>query len=189
LTAPDTHLVLIEVPEEEITEAYLNVYARKEKEELVTSIEILSPSNKTPGNQGRAMYLRKQEEMMASGVNLVEIDLLRSGRHGTAVPLNEARAEVGDFDYHVCVHQAGYRTYFQVYPIRLRDPLPKIGVPLLAGDVPIAVELQPVFEKAYDTGPYDVRIPYAKMNPLPSLNADDTAWAAALLREKGIVPP
>src|SRR5438128_3133792 len=34
LTAPDTHPILIEVPEEEVTEAYLNVYARKEKEEL-----------------------------------------------------------------------------------------------------------------------------------------------------------
>jgi hypothetical protein len=47
--------------------------------EVVTVIEVLSPSNKAPGARGREEYLRKQREIIASNVNLVEIDLLRDG--------------------------------------------------------------------------------------------------------------
>ena len=54
---------------------------------LVTAIEFLSPSNKTPGKRGRELYLRKQREMLDSPAHLVEIDLLRGGVHSTAVPL------------------------------------------------------------------------------------------------------
>ena len=54
---------------------------------VVTVIEILSPANKTGGDDGRA-YLLKREEYIGSGISLVEIDLLRrpasaAGRPGT----------------------------------------------------------------------------------------------------------
>ncbi len=44
--------------------------------ELVTIVEVLSPTNKRPG-EGRRRYIRKRETIVAGLVNLVEIDLLR----------------------------------------------------------------------------------------------------------------
>ena len=90
---------------------------------LVTSLEVLSLSNKTPGEHGRELFLRKQKELLASKVNLVEIDLLRGGEHATAVPLEQALAECGAFDYHVCVHPFDDFETFSIYPMRLEEPL------------------------------------------------------------------
>ena len=61
----------------------------------MTAIEVLSPTNKTPGVHARTQYLQKQEELLNSRVNLVEIDLLRSGQHTTAVTYNLALAQAG----------------------------------------------------------------------------------------------
>ena len=43
---------------------------------IVTVVVILSPSNKTAHEKGEA-YRFKREEYIATGVNLLEIDLLR----------------------------------------------------------------------------------------------------------------
>ena len=53
---------------------------------VVTIIEFLSPSNKSPGSD-REQYLRKQREVCSSEANLVEIDLNRFGIHALAFPL------------------------------------------------------------------------------------------------------
>jgi hypothetical protein len=48
---------------------------------VVTAIELLSPSNKSPSGD-RAAYLAKRQRLQAGGANLVELDLLRAGpRH------------------------------------------------------------------------------------------------------------
>ena len=46
--------------------------------EVVTVIEVLSPANKTPG-EGYRQYRRKQEQLLASPLHLIEIDLLAAG--------------------------------------------------------------------------------------------------------------
>src|SRR5439155_20452495 len=48
--------------------------------ELVTVIEVLSPTNKLPGSDGSREYAHKRERLLESHVNLVEIDLLRGGQ-------------------------------------------------------------------------------------------------------------
>src|SRR5687768_3844261 len=51
------------IPDDEFRESYLEIYTgRGENKRIVTVIEVLSPSNKTPGIQGRDVYLRKQRE-------------------------------------------------------------------------------------------------------------------------------
>ena len=70
--------------------------------------------------------------------------------------------------------------YF-VYPIRLPDRLPEIGVPLLPGDEDVPVDLQAVFERCYDAGPYRRRIRYGQVPPEPPLGADRQAWISQLL--------
>lgn len=180
--------VLVRVPHDEHRETFLDIYARQDNgDRLVTTIEMLSPSNKTPGEHGRELYLRKQKEILDSKVHLVEIDLLR-GIHSTAVPRERALEESGPFDYHVCIHFFDHFEDYLVYPIRLEEALPEIAIPLLPGDSPVLVDLQAIFDRAYDLGPYRRRIRYQKEAPAPSLSTEQAEWATKLLHEKGLLP-
>ena len=140
-----------------------------EGKRLVTSIEVLSLSNKTPGEQGRELYVRKQKELLSSKAHLVEIDLLRGGEHVSAVPLEAAVRDMRAFDYHVTVHCFDDRETFFVYPIRLLDRLPPVAIPLLPGDSPVTVDLQSVFDRCYDAGPYSREIRYGVDHVIPAL--------------------
>jgi hypothetical protein len=167
----------------EVTERYLDIYNMTEDERrLVASIEILSPSNKSPSDDGRPLYLKKQREMLLSGVHLIEIDLLRSGRHTTAVPRDLAVEKAGPFDYHVSLHCFNEPNLYYVYPIRLQDRLPEIAVPLLPGDPVVTLDLQAVFNRAYDAGPFGREIDYLNETPEPPLNQDQHDWALQLVR-------
>src|SRR5262249_53948542 len=89
LTPPATRgrAVLVRVPHDERRESFLDVYTRQDDgDRLVTTIEVLSPTKKAPGEHGRDLYQRKQQEILGSKVHLVEIDLLRGGIHTTVVP-------------------------------------------------------------------------------------------------------
>lgn len=146
---------VVRVPHEERREPFLEVYVREGSDKrLVTSIEILSLANKTPGEHGRELYLHKQWEILGSKVHLIELDLLRGGEHSTAVPYQLVRAEVGPFDYHVCVHHFDNLEDYFIYPIQLDERLPPIAIPLLPGDPAVTVDLQTVFDHCYDAGPY-----------------------------------
>lgn len=50
---------------------------------IVTSIEFLSPANKL--GRGLQLYRKKQREMIEGNVNLVEIDLVRTGDWAVAI--------------------------------------------------------------------------------------------------------
>jgi hypothetical protein len=172
--------VIVTVPHDERREPFLEIYSRRDGERLVTTIEILSLSNKTPGAHGRDLYLRKQKEVLASQVHLVEIDLLRAGEHSSAVPLRWALPKTGRFDYHVSIHHFDNLEDYFVYPILLRQKLPQIAIPLLPGDAPVTADLQAVFDRAYETGPYRRRVRYAETEPEPPLPPADRDWARAL---------
>lgn len=174
--------LVIHVPHDERIEPLVEIYrGRGSARRLVTSIEALSWSNKTPGERGRDLYLRKQEEILESQVHLVEIDLLRGGRHTTAVPRARLEARGGRFDYHVCVHRFDNLEDYFVYPIQLGEPLPKIGIPLLPDDGEVPLDLQQVFQRTYDAGPYRREIDYASSSLEPPLTAEQLDWA------KGVV--
>ena len=96
-------------------------------------------------------------------MNLVEIDLLRGGEHATAVPLEQALAVCGTFDYHVSVHPFDDFETFYVYPMHLQEPLATIDVPLLPGDPAVLLDLQAVFDRCYDAGPYAREIDYVSI--------------------------
>ncbi len=176
-----TQPVVVTVPQDELGESYVEIWASGETERVVTTIEVLSLTNKTAGVRGRELYLRKQREILASQVHLVEIDLLRGGQHTTAVPLRRARAKAGPFDYHVCIHRFDNLEDFFVYPIRLQDRLPEITIPLLPGDGDVVVDLQAIFQRSYDAGPYRRRIRYGHTAPVPPRDDETQAWAARLL--------
>lgn len=151
-----------EVLTDPIEEPYLEIHS-DEGDRLVTAIEIVSLSNKKPGDSGRSSYRSKQDEYRLSDVNLVEIDLLRGGLHVTAVPAARLRAK-GPFDYHVCIRLAGVSQYF-IAPIRLTSRLPDIPIPLDPGIEPIKVSLQAVFDRCYDEGGFNRIAKYDRHNP------------------------
>jgi Protein of unknown function (DUF4058) len=181
--------VTVKVALDEFREPFIEIYTRgDEGKRLVTSIEVLSLSNKTPGEQGRELYVRKQREILSNKAHLVEIDLLRAGQHVSAVPLDAALRECEAFDYHVSVHCFDDRETFFVYPIRLEDCLPPVAIPLLPGDSPVTVDLQSVFNRCYDAGPYSREIRYGVDAVTPALSVDQAAWATELAgaRQNGV---
>jgi hypothetical protein len=173
------------IPWDEFHETFLEIYSKEDGQpRLVTAIEVLSPINKSPGQQARGAYREKQGQMRTSKVHLVEIDLLRAGTHTTAVPLKDLVKRCGNVDYHVCVHCFDQPDDFFIYPIQLPDKLPKVSIPLLPGDHPVEVDLQSILDVCYDRGPYRREVNYAKDPPPPALSPERLAWVKDVLAAK-----
>jgi hypothetical protein len=181
--APRMEPVVIKVPHDERRQAFIEIRVRNDAgEKIVTLIEILSPSNKRSGDHARELYQTKQKEVLESQVHLVEIDLLRGGEHTTAVPLDRLQEETPPHAYHVCIHRFDKFEDYIVYPIPLNQRLPEIRIPLLPGDADVVVDLQTVFDRAYDTGPYRRQIRYGLEVPPPPLPADQLEWVRSQVR-------
>jgi len=168
-------------------ESYLEVRRREgKKTRVVTSIEVLSPSNKAKGNPGRELYLAKQKTALSGETHLVEIDLLRSGTHTSAVPKELAEAKAGPFDYHVSIHRFDRLNDYLIYPIRMEERLPAIAIPLLPGDPDVSLDLQVAFDRAYDAGPYPREIDYSRDRVRPRLRPEQSAWAEKLIKASSV---
>jgi hypothetical protein len=143
---------------------------------VVTVMELLSPANKAPGEDGLDAYLEKRAELLASGSHLVEFDLLRGGeRLPMAGPLPKG-------DYYVYVGRANRRPRGQIITWPLPSPLPTVPIPLLPDDPEVPLDLQAVFRAAYEPSLYDRRLPY-EQPLLPPLPPKDEAWVRQRLRK------
>jgi hypothetical protein len=160
----------------EHSELYLVIKDRKNRE-IVTVIELLSPTNKALGADGRREYLAKRDELLQRRVNLVEIDLLRAGnRSATTKPL------ASKTDFCAFVHRLELRPKVLVYEWSIRDPLPPIPIPLAGGDPDVSLHLQEAFTEFYDLAQYAIAIDYGE--PLrPPLRKADAAWARRCVSE------
>jgi hypothetical protein len=167
----------------EIREVFIEILSVADESRVVTVIEVLSPSNKTEDSHGRRLYLTKQQEVLESQTHLIEIDLLRQGEHTIAPPW-ELLLRKGLWNYLVSLHRGGQGERYEVWPITLRQRLPRILVPLADGDPDVVLDLQGVFNRCYDEGAYIRRLDYRRELPTP-LEDDDAEWADALLRERG----
>lgn len=67
----------------------------------------------------------------------------------------------------------------------IRDPLPRITIPLLPDDPEVEVHLQPVLNKACEEGHYAQVVDYAADCPAP-LPLPKLEWAYALLAQRGL---
>ena len=168
------------VDADEQREVYLKIRDPSRGDRLVTTVEVLSHANKARGSDSRELYFQKQREMLGSSVNFVEIDLLRAGLHATAVPKALAEAKAGHFDYHVCVHRGHHPWRDEVYPVTAKARLPRVGIPLLPEVPDVPADLQAVFSRCYEAGPYPQRIDYSRP-PSPPLPHALGRWAEALL--------
>jgi hypothetical protein len=68
---------IVSTPDEAYRELYLEIIAR-ESGDVVTIIELLSPANKV--GDGRSQYIQKQNDLLETDINLVEMDLLGYGQ-------------------------------------------------------------------------------------------------------------
>jgi hypothetical protein len=135
---------------EPLVERWLEI--RDRDGHLVTAIELLSPHNKT--GEGRTTYLEKRRHYLASTANLVEIDLIRAGRHTVAVAPKVLGPPVEGSHSFICVSRAGNERRFEVYRIPYRDRLPAFRVPLRSTDPDVPLDLQPLLDRCYRTGRY-----------------------------------
>ena len=149
---------------------YLEIRDRNNRE-LITVLELLSPSNKKSGLD-REQYLAKRRQLISSPVHLVEIDLLRGGPR---LPVED----LPDCDYYALVSRAEDRPSVGIWPIRLRDRLPVIPIPLRSPDPDARIDLQQVLQHLYDAAGYEDYI-YTG-SPQPPLHPEDAAWARQLL--------
>ena len=144
--------------------------------ELVTAIEVLSPTNKR--GEGYREYLDKRRRLLLSTAHLIEIDLLRMGRR---VPMQQALPAA---PYFVIVSRWERRPIVDVWPIQVDMRLPVVPVPLLAGDPDVTLDLQSALAMLYDTLRYDLSIDYARPPEVP-LEGATAAWATERLRTAG----
>ncbi len=164
-------------------QAFVNVI-NIHSEQIVTVIEILSPTNKNTSNDGWETYRRKQQELLASQTNLIKIDLLRDGEYTVAVP-ESVLPRAPRRDYLTCLHRGGRGWDFEAWPTRVRERLPCIAVPLTQELSDVPLDLQQPFNRLYDEGRYDRKVNYSR-EPIPPLAAEDAAWADTLLRERSL---
>lgn len=172
----------VRTPEAEVREPFIEVVAAAEGR-VVSVIELLSPSNKTAGSEGRKLYLEKQRQLLSSDVSLIEIDLLHDGEHTVAAPRVELERR-GTWDYLVCLYRGGTGPEFEVWPCHLREPLPIVSVPLAGGDPDVCLPLQEALDQAYDGGGYRTLLNYGQ-GLLPWLTPQDQDWARSVLQEQG----
>jgi hypothetical protein len=191
LSAPRTTIsrsVEVTVCSEPIRHTYVEIRDSSRGHPLVTLIEIVGPSNKRRSPDRKA-YLRKQGRGLRGGANLIEIDWLRTGeRLLTGLELQACVASLQPPpDYLVLVNRswqrAGGASAFQVFPILLAESLPCISVPLRQGQDELPLDLQFVFNRAYDSGPYRRGAVDYGQPPEPPLLPDQAAWAERWLRE------
>ena len=162
-----------------VVDRFVQIIDRTSGNRVVTVIEILSPWNKGPGRLNKD-YLRKLDDYARGNVGVVEIDLLR-------YPSRD-RLPVGQLDlpparrapYLTCVRRAAAPDQWAVYPMPLRQSLPRVPIPLRPTDPDLGLELQPLIDRVYTAGGHD-DIDYAKPAN-PPLDAEDAAWADQLLR-------
>jgi hypothetical protein len=166
---------------DDLREAYVEIIDRV-GQRVITVIELLSPTNKTPGI-GREQYLQKQREVLRSGTNLVEIDLLHGGAHTVAVPCTSL-VRYTPFYGLVSVWRAVQPLQCEVYFVRLQDRLPRLRIPLLLEDHDVALDLPAVFTRCYDAARYDLDLDYTQPPPV-ELAPADLAWLDDWLRTKG----
>ena len=186
LAPPVAKPILIDVVDTEVVETFIELIDARSGGRVITTIEVVSPSNKA-GGKGREQYLERRQAAMAAGVHVVEIDLLRAGR-----PLTLAAPDIvprtARSPYHAVVSRATRRQRFEYYSMPLRQPLPSIGIPLRASDDDVVVSLQPLLDRAYMMGRYADEIDYAHP-PEPAFDGDEAAWVRQVLTEAGLASP
>jgi hypothetical protein len=148
---------------------------------VITVIEFLSPSNKSPVER-RIEWQRKREENLAAGLNFVEVDLIRTGAWVLPDHDGMVRFPEGRVTHAVCATRGSSPWRHEFYRCPLRERLPIIRVPLRHGERDVALDLQPLIDQSYIHGRYARKIDYSKP-PEPPLPPEELAWVREILAQ------
>ena len=180
----DAAAIPVRMPRE-VRVTWLRVEAAPNRQ-VVTIIEVLSPTNKAPG-EGRRRYIRKRAAILAAGVNLVEIDLLRRWE---PMPLETPPPAS---DYRILVCRAWQRPDALLYPFTVRQPIPPFPLPLLpsddgSDDAEPEVNLGPIIAGMHHTARYTQVAAYENPPPEPAFPPETQQWIAERLAAHQYAP-
>ena len=154
---------------EEVRDSWIEIYHRPDHS-LIAVLELLSPTNKR-GN--RSQYLAKRRTILRQKAHLVELDLLIDGD-----PIGPPD-EYPMGHYFALVARGDHTGECDVSAWSIRDRLPELPIPLKAPDLDAPIDLQSVFNHAFDQGDYTHSINYQEPPSVP-LSETDLEWAARL---------
>lgn len=171
--------IIIKMERDTRTQRTVEIVDIASNDRVVTAIEVLSPSNKV-GRENRLAYKRKRAAYIESGVNLVEIDLVREGEHMVAIPLSLIPKQYCD-DYIACVQRATQPDQYELYPMPLRQPLRDISIPLRRGEKDVLLQIQVLIDQCYQDGRY-WRTDYS-VALRSGMSESDASWCKTRLAE------
>lgn len=149
----------------------VHIYDRQ-RNQLVTAIEILSPVNKREPQLSE--YRHKRTALRRHGVHLLEIDLIRRGQ----LPLQHAQLPASD--YRVILERAG-QPQSEIWAFDLPDTLPVLPVPLAGSDPDALLDLGAALREIYHRNRYDLMVDYQGSPPPPALNDSRKDWLRTIL--------
>jgi hypothetical protein len=168
--------------ERDFEEKFIDIFELQPRRRLVTSIEVLSPSNKRRRSKGWRKYLRKRQALLLGKANLIEMDLLRGGDR---MPMLDPWP---GSPYTLLVAREERAPRCRVWPAFFDRPLPAIPVPLSRPDPDLTLDLQPLVDAIYEHWRYLEDIDYTR--PLtPPLSAEQVAWLAQRRGEESTAKP
>jgi hypothetical protein len=169
---PETELISVLGENQPLTRIEVRDVAERS---LVTVIEILSPSNKF--SVGYEEY-EVRRLMLHTHTHLLEIDLIRRGQR------IELSGELPQAPYYAFLSRANRRPATSVFPIKLRERLPVLPVPLLSPNPDARLDLQAAVDACFALVGYERLLNYAAP-PEFALEGDDAAWARERVRAAG----
>jgi hypothetical protein len=153
-------------------------------QELATTIEVLTPTNKR--GEGYEEYLGKRKRVLKTASHLLEIDLLRQGGR---IPLSEPLPEAPYFvflgrgaPFYLYLPHATNQPCTEIWPIGFQDPLPTVPVPLSLGDADVLLNLQLALTTLYDRMAYRWLVDYQRP-PEVALPPEIVPWAEERVRD------
>jgi hypothetical protein len=152
---------------------------RQPDRDLVTVIEIQSPTNKA--NPGFAQHQAKRASLVHNGVHFVDVDLLVAGaRPALSDPLPSS-------DYATLVFRADRTDDCHVYLWGVRRPLPTIPIPLRGPEGSVPLDLAAAVAITYERGRYARSVRYDR--PLKvRLSDEDLRWAVGIAARVAAAP-
>jgi hypothetical protein len=178
ISSPSSQPITVTLPmPEQVRQGHLEVRDIVTSE-VVTVVEVLSPTNKRQG-AGRTQYENKRQRILLSTTHLVEIDLLRKWE---SMPTLDNGNQI---NYRILVSRQESRPQADLYAFNLSDPIPAFPLPLRLGDIEPVIRLKELLDGVYDRSGYEFVIDYYR-DPIPPLSKAEAAWVEVLLRQKGL---
>ena len=171
---------IIPLPNEKPPQRHLAIVDLNSGNREVTAIELLSPANKQE-EAGRSAYRRKQREYIEAGVNLVEIDFIRTGAFIVAAPEGRIPWDLRT-PFIICIRRAYRPEQAEIISVALEHAVLNFRIPLRQSDPDAVLRLQPLLDDCYHRGRY-ASIDYSQPSR-PKLDDKLAARATEFIRSR-----